>query len=237
MEGTGDRVARLREFHTTDKSGWLRAAVLGANDGIVSTSSLVIGVAASQAARGDVWLAGIAGLLAGALSMAAGEYVSVSSQADSEKADRERERVELQTDLPSERAELANIYVKRGLTPELAEEVSRQLMAKDALGAHLRDELGITETLSARPIQAAIFSALSFSLGGAVPVLLILTLPVAALGPVIAATSLVLLAAMGAFAAKIGGAPILRSCLRVLFWGALAMGITAGVGRLVGAAV
>ena len=230
-------MGRFAEFHTTDKSGWLRAAVLGANDGIVSTSSLVIGMASSQAARGDVWVAGVAGLLAGALSMAAGEYVSVSSQADSENADRERERRELLTDAAFEREELANIYVKRGLTPELATEVAKQLMAHDALGAHLRDELGITETLAARPVQAAIFSALSFSLGGGVPVLLIGLLPVASLAWVIAAVSILLLAVMGAFAAKIGGAPVLKSCWRVVFWGALAMGITAGVGRLAGAVV
>jgi VIT1/CCC1 family predicted Fe2+/Mn2+ transporter len=211
--------------------------VLGANDGIVSTSSLVIGMAASQATGQNVWLAGMAGLIAGAMSMAAGEYVSVSSQADSENADRERERVELLTDLASERKELADIYIKRGLTPDLAKEVSAQLMAHDALGAHLRDELGITDTLSARPIQAALFSALSFSLGGAVPVILVAVLPTVTLPTTVAATSLVLLAAMGAVAAKIAGASILRSCLRVTFWGALAMAITAGVGHLIGAAI
>ncbi len=225
------------ELHATDKIGWLRAAVLGANDGIVSTSSLVIGVAASNAGRENIWLAGLAGLIAGAMSMAAGEYVSVSSQADTEKADREREMQELKTDEAFEREELAQIYVKRGLTVDLAREVSRQLMAHDALGAHLRDELGITDTLKARPIQAALFSAAAFTLGGILPVLMVHAVPGDVLVSVLAFSSLLLLGVTGAVAAKIGRAPVLKSCLRVVFWGALAMAVTAGVGRLFGAVV
>lgn len=228
---------RRAEFHAADRIGWLRAAVLGANDGIVSTASLVIGVAASGAGRDGVWAAGLAGLIAGAMSMAAGEYVSVSSQADSERADRAREAAELRTDEASEREELANIYEKRGLTPELAREVSAQLMAHDALGAHLRDELGITETHSARPIQAALFSAAAFTLGGLLPTLSVLAVPSDRLIGAVAAGSLLLLAAMGALAARIGGASALKSSARVAFWGALAMLITAGVGRLFGAVV
>lgn len=225
------------EIHATDKVGWLRAAVLGANDGIVSISSLVIGVAASDASQNSVWLAGCAGLIAGAMSMAAGEYVSVSSQADTEKADREREIQELKTDEAFEREELAQIYVQRGLTLQLAREVADQLMKHDALGAHLRDELGITDALRARPIQAALFSAAAFTLGGILPVCLTLALPVGALESVVAGSSLALLGIMGGIAAGIGRAPVLRSCLRVVFWGALAMAATAGVGRLFGTVI
>jgi VIT1/CCC1 family predicted Fe2+/Mn2+ transporter len=228
---------RRTEFHSTDRIGGLRAAVLGANDGIVSISSLVIGVAASGTGRDAVWLAGLAGLIAGAMSMAAGEYVSVSSQSDSEKADRERERLELQANPAGEREELTAIYVKRGLTPELAEQVSGQLMARDPLEAHLRDELGITGTMAARPVQAAIFSAAAFSLGGLIPVLMVLVIPGNILVPSIAAVSLVLLGVMGAGAARIGGSSVMKSCSRIVFWGALAMVITAGAGHLFGATV
>ncbi|MBL8115204.1 MAG: VIT family protein [Acidobacteria bacterium] len=226
-----------RERHRTARIGWLRAAVLGANDGIVSTASLVLGVAASKAGSHDVLVAGVAGLVAGAMSMAAGEYVSVSSQADTERADLERERVELATDLPHERLELAAIYVKRGLDPELAKQVSDQLMAHDALGAHARDELGISEEMSARPVQAALASAGTFSLGAALPLVMVVVSPEALLGPVVAGASLVFLAGMGGLAAVAGGASAFRGAGRVTFWGALAMAITAGAGALFGAAV
>ncbi|MBP9734002.1 MAG: VIT family protein [Candidatus Omnitrophica bacterium] len=228
---------RRTEFHSADRIGGLRAAVLGANDGIVSISSLVIGVASAGAHRPDIWMAGLAGLIAGAMSMAAGEYVSVSSQSDSEKADRLREMAELKADPKSEREELAAIYVKRGLTPELAGQVSDQLMKHDALGAHLRDELGITETMTARPIQAAIFSAGAFTVGGLLPVLMVLFVPGTILVNSIAVFSLILLGLMGFAAARIGGASVLRSCARIVFWGALAMAITAGAGRLFEAVV
>lgn len=224
------------ERHRTDRIGWLRAAVLGANDGIVSTASLVLGVAAAHATHANVMIAGIAGLVAGAMSMAAGEYVSVHSQADTEQADLERERKELQSDDQGERHELAAIYVGRGLDPALAKQVADQLMAHDALGAHARDELGITETLSARPLQAAFASAGSFSVGAALPLLVTAIAPDTSLIPVVAGTSLMFLALLGALAARVGGAGIAVGAMRVTFWGALAMGLTAGVGALFGAA-
>ena len=226
-----------REQHRTDRIGWLRAAVLGANDGIVSTASLVLGVAAANVARGDVLVAGVAGLVAGAMSMAAGEYVSVRSQADTESADLARERNELAADAEAEHRELAGIYVKRGLEPTLAEQVATQLMAHDALGAHARDELGISETLSARPVQAALASAASFTAGAALPLLVVLMVPRGALILGVATSSLVFLAALGAVAARTGGAPVAVGAWRVTFWGALAMAITAGVGALFGTAV
>ena len=226
-----------RERHRTDRIGWLRAAVLGANDGIVSTASLVLGVAAANATRGDVLVAGVAGLVAGAMSMAAGEYVSVRSQADTEAADLARERSELTADADAEHRELAGIYVKRGLEPTLAEQVATQLMAHDALGAHARDELGISETLSARPVQAALASAASFTAGALLPLLVVLMVSRGALTLGVAASSLVFLAALGAVAARTGGASAVAGAWRVTFWGALAMAITAGVGALFGTAV
>ena len=223
-----------RERHRTQRIGWLRAVVLGANDGIVSTASVIAGVAASHAAHSDVLVAGIAGLVAGAMSMAAGEYVSVSSQADTEKADLERERIELDTDNEHERKELASIYVGRGLSPDLAKQVADELMAHDALGAHARDELGITAHLSARPIQAALSSAAAFSIGSAMPLLTVLTLPDTNSVPIVIGTSLIFLALTGALAARAGGSSILKGIARVTFWGALAMGLTAGAGALFG---
>lgn len=226
-----------RERHRTENIGWLRAAVLGANDGIVSTASLVIGVASSNATHSNVLVAGIAGLVAGAMSMAAGEYVSVSSQSDTEQADINRERKELAFNVDAEKKELADIYVKRGIDPNLAKQVAEQLMAKDALAAHSRDELGISETVSARPVQAAIASALSFAIGAALPLLVVVLVPMSALVSFVAGTSLFFLAILGAMAAKTGGAPLLRGMARVTFWGALAMAITAGIGKLFGTAV
>ncbi len=223
-----------REMHRTRRIGWLRAAVLGANDGIVTTASLMVGVAAADMARTELLLAGVAGMVAGAMSMAAGEYVSVGSQADVEEADLARERTELQEQPEHEHRELAAIYEKRGLTPELARQVARQLMAHDALGAHARDELGITETLNAKPVQAALTSALTFSVGASLPLLAALAAPPSALVPVVAGTSLVVLAALGALAARTGGAPVYQASLRVVIWGALAMAVTAGVGKLFG---
>ena len=223
------------ELHRTHRIGWLRAAVLGANDGIVSTASLIVGVAAAEAGRNSVLVAGVAGLVAGAMSMAAGEYVSVSSQSDTENADLERERKELATDAESEQAELAAIYVQRGLDAELARQVAVQLMAKDALGAHARDELGLSDTLSARPVQAAFASAATFTVGAALPLLLVLVVPTAKLVWVVSGSSLFFLALLGALAARAGGAPIWKSVARVTFWGALAMALTAGVGALFGA--
>ncbi len=223
-----------RERHRTQHIGWLRAAVLGANDGIVSTASLVVGVAAAHAAHDAVLVAGVAGLVAGAMSMAAGEYVSVSSQSDTEQADVARERKELAADVGHERAELAAIYVARGLDPALAKQVAEQLMAKDALAAHMRDELGISETISARPVQAALTSAASFAVGAALPLLMVVVASVNALVMLVAGTSVVFLALLGVLAAKIGGAPILLGAVRVTFWGALAMALTAGVGALFG---
>jgi VIT1/CCC1 family predicted Fe2+/Mn2+ transporter len=222
------------ELHRTEHIGWLRAAVLGANDGLISTSSLVVGVAAAQAARDPVLLAALAGLVAGALSMAAGEYVSVSSQADTEQADLTRERRELTTSPESERKELAGIYIARGLTPDLAAQVADQLMAHDALGAHARDELGMFEATRARPIQAALASAAAFAAGATPPLLLVLSLPLSVLTPAVAGSSLLLLLILGGLAAQLGGAPLLKGAARVAFWGAVAMGCTALVGRLFG---
>ena len=228
---------RHRERHRTGRIGWLRAAVLGANDGIVSTASLVVGVAAAHATSHDVLVAGVAGLVAGAMSMAAGEYVSVSSQADTERADIERERQELATDEEHEHRELAAIYVHRGLDPSLAQQVADQLMAHDALGAHARDELGISDTLSARPVQAALASAGTFAVGAAMPLLTVVLAPGAHLLPVVAATSLAFLALLGGVAALAGGANAAAGAVRVTFWGALAMALTAGVGALFGTVV
>jgi VIT1/CCC1 family predicted Fe2+/Mn2+ transporter len=223
-----------RERHRTGRIGWLRASVLGANDGIVSTASLLLGVSAADAPRSAILIAGVAGLVAGAMSMAAGEYVSVSSQADTERADLERERKELAADVKSERDELAAIYVGRGLDRSLAAEVAVQLMAHDALGAHARDELGISETVGARPVQAAIASAITFAVGAALPLLIVVISPHASLAYLVSGTSLACLALLGALAARAGGAPVAVGALRVTFWGALAMGITAGVGVLFG---
>jgi len=223
-----------REGHRTERTGWLRAAVLGANDGILSTASIVIGVAAAHAARGNVLLAGIAGMVAGAMSMAAGEYVSVHSQADSEEADLARERRELTEDPHGEHRELAAIYVERGLDHDLADQVAKQLAAHDALGAHARDELGITETLRARPIQAALASAAAFAVGAAMPLVVASIAPEAVLIPLVSGTSLVFLGSLGALAAHAGGAGVIAGAWRVTFWGALAMALTAGVGALTG---
>lgn len=223
------------ERHRTDRIGWLRAAVLGANDGIVSTASLVLGVAAAHTTHSSILVAGVAGLVAGAMSMAAGEYVSVHSQADTEKADIERERQELETNREGERRELAALYVDRGLSPALARKVARQLMAHDGLGAHVRDELGISHALSARPIQAAFASAASFAVGAVLPLLVTLFAPEASLIPLVSGTSLVFLALLGGVAARAGGAPVTVAAVRVTFWGALAMGLTAGAGALFGA--
>jgi VIT1/CCC1 family predicted Fe2+/Mn2+ transporter len=225
------------EKHRTQRIGWLRAAVLGANDGIVSTASLVVGVAAAEASRGNVLVAGVAGLVAGAMSMAAGEYVSVSSQADTEKADLARERQELATSPDLELQELQSIYESRGLDSQLARKVAEQLMAGDALAAHARDELGISAIHAARPVQAALASAATFAAGAALPLLTAVVVPQSNFVIVVSATSLAFLAALGGLAAQVGGASVVRGALRVTFWGALAMGLTAGVGRLFGAAV
>jgi VIT1/CCC1 family predicted Fe2+/Mn2+ transporter len=224
------------EKHRTHRIGWLRAAVLGANDGIVSTASLVLGVAAADASAKSILVAGVAGLVAGAMSMAAGEYVSVSSQSDTERADLDRERKELAADPGHEHDELAAIYVGRGLDAELATEVSRQLMKHDALGAHARDELGISETLTARPVQAALASAATFAVGAVLPLLVVLIVPITALMWSVSVSSLVFLALLGSLAARAGGASVMTSALRVTFWGAMAMGLTAGVGYLFGVA-
>ncbi len=226
-----------RERHRTERIGWLRAAVLGANDGIVSTASLVVGVAAAHATSHDILVAGVAGLVAGAMSMAAGEYVSVSSQADTEQADLARERKELATDEAAELAELTAIYVKRGLDPSLAKQVAQQLMAHDALAAHARDELGISESLSARPVQAGLASAGTFAVGAAMPLLTVVIAPEAYLIPIVAGSSLIFLALLGGVAAFAGGASATRGAVRVTFWGALAMALTAGVGALFGTVV
>jgi len=226
---------RHRERHRTDRIGWLRAAVLGANDGIVSTASLVVGVAAASASHGNILITGVAGLVAGAMSMAAGEYVSVHSQADTEAADLSRERIELQTDPVAEQRELAAIYVQRGLEAGLAQQVAKQLMLRDALGAHARDELGISDAMSARPVQAALSSATSFAVGAALPLAVTALAPDAGLIFWVAGASLVFLALLGALAARVGGAPAPIAAWRVTFWGALAMAITAGVGALFGA--
>ena len=224
------------ERHTSSRIGWLRAAVLGANDGIVSTASLVLGVAAAHASSQNILIAGTAGLVAGAMSMAAGEYVSVHSQADSEAAELARERKELETDVEGEHKELAAIYVGRGLEPALARQVAEQLMKHDALDAHMRDELGITETLKARPIQAAGASALSFALGAALPLVVVALAPAEVLLWSVFLTSLVFLAILGGLAARTGGANMRTGALRITFWGALAMAITTGVGMLFGVA-
>lgn len=226
-----------KERHRTQHIGWLRAAVLGANDGIVSTASLVVGVAAASAAYSEVLLAGVAGLVAGAMSMAAGEYVSVSSQSDTEKADVARERRELEADPEHEHRELTGIYVQRGLSVDLAEQVATQLAAKDALAAHVRDELGISETVTARPIQAALVSALTFAVGASLPLVVVLVAPLQTLGLAVSGASLVCLAGLGAVSAYTGGAPVWVGTVRVTFWGALAMVLTAVVGRLFGAVV
>jgi vacuolar iron transporter family protein len=220
------------EHHRTTRIGWLRAAVLGANDGIISTASLVLGVAAAHGTHSNVLVAAVAGLVAGSMSMAAGEYVSVHSQADTERADLERERQELKADDKGEHKELAAIYVARGLDPSLAKQVALQLMAHDALGAHARDELGISEALIARPIQAALASAGSFAVGAAMPLLVTAIAPEASLIYLLSGTSLFFLALLGGLAAHVGGAGVSAGALRVTFWGALAMGITAGVGAL-----
>ncbi len=225
------------ERHRTDRIGWLRAAVLGANDGIVSTASLIVGVAASNAAGSEIVVAGVAGLVAGAMSMAAGEYVSVSSQADTEHADLERERKELASDTDFERDELTAIYVQRGLSPELAKQVAQQLMAHDALSTHARDELGISDMTSARPVQAALASAGTFAVGAAMPLLVVLISPKAAVIPVVVGTSIAFLALLGGFGARAGGAPVIKAAWRVTFWGALAMALTAAVGSLFGTVV
>jgi VIT1/CCC1 family predicted Fe2+/Mn2+ transporter len=229
--------SRHRERHRTERIGWLRAAVLGANDGIVSTASLVLGVAASNASANSILVAGVAGLAAGAMSMASGEYVSVHSQSDTEKADLAKERAELAADSVGEHRELAHIYMGRGLDPALAAQVATQLMAHDAIGAHARDELGISDTLSARPIQAAMASASSFAVGAALPIGVVALAPATQLIPWVAASALVFLALLGAVAARAGGASMLTGAWRVSFWGAAAMAITAGVGALFGTAV
>ena len=225
------------ETHLVERIGWLRAAVLGANDGIISTASLILGVAAAAAAKSDIMLAGVAGLVAGAMSMAAGEYVSVSSQSDTEQADLARERRELAEDPDFEKEELAQIYVARGVEVGLAREVAQQLMAKDALGAHARDELGMSEITAARPIQAALTSAMTFSAGAAAPLALVLLSPASLLIPIVSAGSLILLAVLGFLGAKTGGAAVLTPIIRVTFWGALAMAVTAGIGAIVGTVV
>jgi vacuolar iron transporter family protein len=227
-------IRRHFERHKTSRVGWLRAAVLGANDGIVSTASLVLGVAAASATHADIMVAGIAGLVAGAMSMAAGEYVSVHSQADAEAADLERERTELKADAAGELNELTAIYVRRGLEQKLAREVARQLMAHDALAAHARDELGISDLSTARPLQAAFASAASFAAGAALPLVVTALSPGTILIPLVAATSLVFLAVLGAIAGHAGGASRLTGAWRVTFWGALAMAITSGIGALFG---
>src|ERR1700720_4154798 len=228
---------RNKEQHRIGRIGWLRAGVLGANDGILSTSSLLLGVAAAHATHSDVLVAGVAGLVAGAMSMAAGEYVSVQSQADTELAELKLERAELKADDVGEHKELMAIYVARGLDPSLAKQVAEQLMAHDAIGTHARDELGITETLRARPIQAALASAFSFAVGAAMPLLTAAFVPEASLVILVPGTSLLFLALLGALAAGAGGAGVAVGAIRVTFWGALAMGLTAGVGALFGTVV
>jgi VIT1/CCC1 family predicted Fe2+/Mn2+ transporter len=232
-------VSRLhihKENHLVQRIGWLRAAVLGANDGIVSTASLIVGVASASVAQNEILIAGIAGTVAGAMSMAAGEYVSVSSQSDTEQSDLARERKELETQPEAELEELTQIYIQRGLDRDLARQVSIQLTKNDALGAHARDELGISEITAARPIQAAFTSAATFAVGAALPLLLVLFCPPSLLIPVISVTSLAFLALLGAIGAKAGGANILKATTRVTFWGALAMALTAGIGVIFGTA-
>lgn len=225
------------ERHLVARIGWLRAAVLGANDGIVSTASLIVGVAAAATGRPEVLIAGAAGLVAGAMSMAAGEYVSVSSQSDTEKADLARETAELAADPEAEAKELTGIYISRGLDPDLAAQVAAQMMARDALGAHARDELGISETTTARPIQAALTSAATFSVGAALPLLVAILAPLPQVPVAVSVASLIFLGVLGAVGAKAGGAGMVKPTVRVMFWGALAMAITAGIGSLVGTAV
>jgi len=227
---------RHAERHLVSRIGWLRASVLGANDGIVSTASLIVGVAAAGSGGQTILLTGVAGLVAGAMSMAAGEYVSVSSQADTEKADRAKEERELATTPAAEREELARIYQGRGLDRALAEQVADQLTARDALGTHLRDELGLSETITAQPIQAALSSAGSFAVGAALPLLLVVVVPGRSLIPVIAVASLVFLALLGVVSARVSGTNVWRATLRVTFWGSIAFALTAGIGRLFGAA-
>lgn len=231
------RLRLHRENHLVQRIGWLRAAVLGANDGIVSTASLIVGVAAAAASPGDVMIAGVAGLVAGAMSMAAGEYVSVSSQADTERADLAREGAELAANPAFELDELAEIYVARGVDPALARQVAEQLMTRGALEAHARDELGISDATAARPLQAAITSAATFSLGAALPLLMVVVAPAAWLVGMVSVASLLFLALLGAIGARAGGADIWRATVRVTFWGALAMALTAGIGRVFGTVV
>jgi VIT1/CCC1 family predicted Fe2+/Mn2+ transporter len=226
-----------KESHLVERIGWLRAAVLGANDGIISTASLILGVAAAAATKSDILLAGIAGLVAGAMSMAAGEYVSVSSQSDTEQADLAREKRELAEDPEFEKEELTQIYVGRGVEIGVARQVAQQLMAKDALGAHARDELGISEITSARPVQAALTSAATFSAGAAAPLALVLLSPTSFIIPVVSGGSLMSLALLGLLGARTGGAEVLKPIVRVTFWGALAMALTAGIGAIVGTVV
>ena len=233
-------MSRLRprsESHLVDRIGWLRAAVLGANDGIVSTASLIVGVAAASAKPNDVLIAGVAGLVAGAMSMAAGEYVSVSSQSDTEQADLARERKELSENADFELGELAEIYVERGVERQLAFQVAQQLMAKDALGAHAQEELGISALTAARPVQAALTSAAAFSVGAAMPLLMVVLSPTRTLILVVSIASLAFLALLGAIGARAGGANVPRATARVTFWGALAMALTAGIGKLFGTVV
>lgn len=225
------------KIHRSHRVGWLRAAVLGANDGIVSTASLIIGVASAQAAHADILIAGVAGLVAGAMSMAAGEYVSVSSQSDAEKADLELEKESLKNDFEFELRELSSIYEKRGLDSKLAQQVAEQLMTHDALGAHARDELGLVESIRARPIQAALFSAATFTIGAALPLLVAWNMPGIQLIPAVTLSSLLFLAILGGLAARAGGAALSTGAVRVTFWGALAMGLTAAVGSLLGVTV
>jgi VIT1/CCC1 family predicted Fe2+/Mn2+ transporter len=238
LEGEGTVMvthsARHTETHLVSRIGWLRAAVLGANDGIVSTASLIVGVASAGATTSDVLVAGMAGLVAGAMSMAAGEYVSVSSQADTERADLARERAELATQPDVEREELASIYMNRGVSAELAHRVADELMAKDALGAHARDELGISEVTSARPIQAALTSATTFAVGAALPLAMVFAMPPSGLVVGVSVASLVFLGALGALGARAGGADVITATLRVTVWGAIAMAVTAGIGALFG---
>jgi VIT1/CCC1 family predicted Fe2+/Mn2+ transporter len=230
-------VSRHAERHLVARIGWMRAAVLGANDGIVSTASLIVGVATASTGTGEVIVAGIAGLVAGAMSMAAGEYVSVSSQSDTEKADLTREGTELLNQPVFEHEELAQIYVRRGVEREVAVKVASQLMAKDALGAHAQDELGISEVTTARPIQAALTSGAMFAVGAAMPLIMVGVAPSSLLVPVVSITSLLFLAILGAIGARVGGANVARATIRVTFWGALAMALTAGIGALVGTVV
>ena len=225
---------RHREYHHLSRTGWLRAAVLGANDGILSTAGLLVGVAAASASRDQLWIAGIAGIVAGAMSMGAGEYVSVSSQADAEAAELEIEREEIANNAEAESAELASIYVKRGLQPSLAKEVAEQLMRHDALEAHARDELGLSSVTKPRPVQAALASAAAFTAGALLPLLVALAAPLQSVAAFIAGSSLCSLGLLGALAAWTGGASPVRGAVRVVFWGVLAMGLTALIGRLAG---